>query len=114
MSLFVNGVSCSAVVRTESPQTAVFALLASLPPGRSRGGYEAITVTDAGESLTVLLRCAVFRSRQRDPDLVLGLDWKASMRESLLSMGWSLPAGSDPFQFYLGAGTSFLFLFLFS
>ncbi|KAJ7861300.1 hypothetical protein B0H13DRAFT_2671901 [Mycena leptocephala] len=97
MSLRVNGVTCSAVIRSTSPQTAISrAFLASLP---ARGGLDAITVTSGGESLTVLLRCAVLPD---GPDLILGLDWKAAIRELLLSLGRAVPTTFDPFQFYLG------------
>jgi hypothetical protein len=109
MSLRVNGVSCSAVIRSMSSQTCVSAaFFASLPPRFSRNGLDAITLTAAGESLTVLLRCAVLPGGSLPglPDLVLGLDWKASIRELLLSMGRPIPPAFDPFQYYLGNGTS--------
>jgi hypothetical protein len=102
MSLRVNGVTCSAVIRSTSPQTAISrAFLASLP---ARGGLDAITVTSGGESLTVLLRCAVLPD---GPDLILGLDWKAAIRELLLSLGRAVPTTFDLFQFYLGSGELF-------
>ncbi|KAF7339174.1 hypothetical protein MVEN_01994700 [Mycena venus] len=91
MSIRVNGVSCSAVVRSMAPRLAISsAFIASLPLGRSPDG-DAITVTTADETLTVKLYLAG----------TLGLE--ANLREHLLFMGRPVPATFDPFEYYLGS-----------
>ncbi|KAJ7866139.1 hypothetical protein B0H13DRAFT_2561641 [Mycena leptocephala] len=59
--------------------------VSALTPGRSRNGFYSITLVAAG------------------PDIVLGLDWKASIRELLVSLGRPILPGFDPFQAYLGS-----------
>ncbi|KAF7344643.1 hypothetical protein MVEN_01624500 [Mycena venus] len=99
MSLCVNGVSCLAVIRSMALRTAVSSVFLASLPLRSRDG-EAITVNAGDESLTVVLRCSTFDPGPRDPDLVLGLDWKSGIRDLLLFMGRALPPAFDPFEFY--------------
>ncbi|KAJ7860936.1 hypothetical protein B0H13DRAFT_2282534 [Mycena leptocephala] len=75
--------------------------VSELTPGRSRNGFYPITLVAAGgDNLTVVLRCAV---AYEGPDIVLGLDWKASIRELLVSLGRPILPGFDPFQAYLGS-----------
>jgi hypothetical protein len=106
MSLSVDGVLCSTVFRSSSPVTTISRYFVSaLTSGRSRNGFYPITLVAAGgDNLTVVLRCAV---AYEGPDLVLGLDWKASIRELLVSLGRPILPGFDPFQAYLGSGASF-------
>jgi hypothetical protein len=61
--------------------------VSALTPGRSRNGFCPITLVAAGgDNLTVVLRCAV---AYEGPDIVLGLDWKASIRELLAGLAYS-------------------------
>jgi hypothetical protein len=95
------------VFRSSSPVATISRYFVSaLTPGRSRNRFYPITLVAAGgDNLTVVLRCAV---AYEGPDIVLGLDWKASIRELLVSLGWPILPGFDPFQAYLGSGASFL------
>ncbi|KAJ7821651.1 hypothetical protein B0H13DRAFT_2681979 [Mycena leptocephala] len=100
MSLSVDGVLCSTVFRSSSPVTTISRYFVSaLTPGHSRNGFYPITLVAAGgDNLTVVLRCAV---AYEGPDIVLGLDWKASIRELLAGSAYS--TRFDPFQAYLGS-----------
>ncbi|KAJ7825464.1 hypothetical protein B0H13DRAFT_2290717 [Mycena leptocephala] len=96
MSLSVDGVLCSTVFRSSSVSRY---FVSALMPGHSRNGFYSITlVVPGGDNL--ILRCAV---AYEGPDIVLGLDWKASIRELLVSLGRPILPGFDPFQAYLGS-----------
>lgn len=110
MSLRVNGVSCSTIARSSRLRTAVSSsFYVSVAPGLPHGELLAFTLdTACSGSFTVLLRCEVVST---GPDVSLGLDWKASLRELLLVQGHPVPVSFDPFESYLPSGVFFVFVF---
>ncbi|KAJ6537109.1 hypothetical protein B0H19DRAFT_1382836 [Mycena capillaripes] len=101
MSFRVNGFSCTAVPSSHPYSLVSHGFYSRVAPNRLPGDLLSVTVdTPFDGSLTVLLRCRVADAFAGGPDLSLGMDWKASVRELLISVGHRVPESFDPFNAY--------------
>ncbi|KAJ7883339.1 hypothetical protein B0H13DRAFT_2046700 [Mycena leptocephala] len=104
MSLLIDGLSTSRIDRSTGGTTLVSAsFLRSSFPGRSSGPFAITLRTVDGRNLTVVLACQV--SSRINVDVVLALDWKASLRECMLGLGQPVPTSFDPWALLSASGT---------
>lgn len=105
MSLLVDGILASKVARSLGSTTLLSAsYVHTVFPGRRPAAAPfALTLRTSGlDALTVVLACQI--SSRIDSDVVLGLDWKAALRELLLALGSDVPATFDPWTLFLPLG----------
>ncbi|KAK6997518.1 hypothetical protein R3P38DRAFT_1891555 [Favolaschia claudopus] len=104
MSLLIDGIPTFRIARSQGSRTLLSsAFVAAHFPGRRLGSPFALTLKTAEHtSLTVMLACVM--SPGLDHDVVLALDWKAHLRDLLLSLGERVPAAFDPWSMVLGPG----------
>ncbi|KAK7025107.1 hypothetical protein R3P38DRAFT_2779038 [Favolaschia claudopus] len=102
MSVSINGCSPTVLAFTAEPKTTLSRAFAHqlYPSGRLPSWLPISLNTRQHGSFTVLLQPVVGTSQCA---LSLGLDWKAFMRELLLSSGWSLNSDFDPVSYFLPA-----------
>jgi hypothetical protein len=115
MSLLVDGILASNVARSLGSTTLLSAsYVHTVFPGRRPAAAPfALTLRTPGfDALTVVLACQI--SSRIDSDVILGLDWKAALRELLLALGSDVPATFDPWTLFLPLGEFLSFLFLHS
>ncbi|KAK6984895.1 hypothetical protein R3P38DRAFT_3451885 [Favolaschia claudopus] len=107
MSVSINGCSPTVLAFTAEPKTTLSRAFAHqlYPSGRLPSWLPISLNTRQHGSFTVLLQPVVGTSQCA---LSLGLDWKAFMRELLLSSGWSLNSDFDPVSYFLPARMFFL------
>ncbi|KAJ7736417.1 hypothetical protein B0H16DRAFT_1891922 [Mycena metata] len=95
MSLLIDGVPTTNIGRSSGSLTQISAaFLRSALPHRNPNSLFAITLRTEDTPFTVLLACQV--SSRIGPDIVLALDWKASVRECMLGFGLNVPTSFDP------------------
>ncbi|KAK7029997.1 hypothetical protein R3P38DRAFT_2932803 [Favolaschia claudopus] len=105
MSLLINGTLASRVGRSAGPTTQISAAFVNTHlVGKAARSPFALTLQTAGrDSLTVILACDI--SQHLAFDIVLAIDWKAHLRELLLSLGDNVPAAFDPWATFLPSTT---------
>jgi hypothetical protein len=116
MSILIDGILASSVARSRGSTTLISAsYVRTAFPRRPAAAPFALTLhtLDRGalsKSLTVVLPCRI--SSHTDSDIILGLDWKAALRELLLGLGFPVPATFDPWALFLPLGESLIFWYL--
>jgi hypothetical protein len=109
MSILIDGILASSVARSSGSTTLISAsYVRTAFPRRPAAAPFALTLhtLDRG-ALTVVLPCRI--SSHTDSDIILGLDWKAALRELLLGLGFPVPATFDPWALFLPLGESLIF-----
>jgi hypothetical protein len=112
MSILIDGILTSSVARGSGSTTLISAsYVRTAFPRRPAAAPFVLTLhtLDRG-ALTVVLPCRI--SSQIDSDIILGLDWKAALRELLLGLGFPVPATFNPWALFLPLGKCFIFLVL--
>jgi hypothetical protein len=110
MSIYVDGALCATVGRgltlTSSMSSRFFET--NFPGRDPRHLFQITLMTSTRGTFSTALACTI------DPllsvDLVLGLRWKAYVREWLLAFGELVPSSFDPWSAFLGTGTTLAFL----
>ncbi|KAK7042001.1 hypothetical protein R3P38DRAFT_2888061 [Favolaschia claudopus] len=108
MSLLINGIPASRIARSEGPKTLISASYAQEHfPSRPANSLWALTLCIAHrDPLTVVFPCRI--SPSLEFDVVLALDWKAHLRDLLLSQGGYVSAAFDPWAMISGVGELFV------
>ncbi|KAJ7030870.1 hypothetical protein C8F04DRAFT_1263352 [Mycena alexandri] len=98
MSLFVEGILASSVAFSRVPRTSVSAAFHSRLPPSGRLGLLFTTGAGPYGSLSTVLNCEVVVGAHSD--VVLGLDWAAMIRETLVRDGHRLDDTFSAWDFF--------------
>ncbi|KAJ6603423.1 hypothetical protein DFH09DRAFT_1301229 [Mycena vulgaris] len=97
MSLSIEGISVTSVSFASIPLTLLSAgLVSRLPPPRSNGYLTTVSAGPYG-AYSFPLQCPVVFSSSCD--IVLGYDWPANLRDSMLYAGFRLDSQFNPWAF---------------
>ncbi|KAK7012829.1 hypothetical protein R3P38DRAFT_3015367, partial [Favolaschia claudopus] len=112
MSLLINGILASRVGRSAGSTTQIStAFVNTHLVGKAARSPFALTLQTAGrDPLTVILACDI--SQDLAFDIVLAVDWKANLRELLLSLGDTVPAAFDPWATFLPSTIGMIIVYL--
>ncbi|KAJ7472551.1 hypothetical protein FB451DRAFT_1398762 [Mycena latifolia] len=99
MSLLVQDVPVSSLTFANSPRTSISSgLVSRLPPARN--SVFLFTVSAGGHGLFSFTLLCVVVPPSATPEIVLGLDWAACVRDSMLYSGLRLPSSFNAFSFF--------------
>ncbi|KAJ7476628.1 hypothetical protein FB451DRAFT_1460888 [Mycena latifolia] len=100
MSLLIQGVPVSSLAFANSSRTSLSSSLASRLPSPRNSAY-LFTVSAGGHGpFSFTLLCDVVVPPLVTTDIVLGLDWAACVRDSMLYSGLRLPSSFNSFSFF--------------